>query len=114
MCHVCNEKQKTTNDVGIELPNQEKIRALGEKETYKYLGILEAFTNKKAEMKKKIKKEYLRITRKLVKTKLHNRNLIKGIDCWAFPLSKILENIFKVDERSSKNELEIKKTHDDA
>ena len=25
---------------GIELQNQENIRALGEKETYKYLGIL--------------------------------------------------------------------------
>ena len=29
---------------GIELPNQEKIEMLGEKETYKYLGILEAET----------------------------------------------------------------------
>ena len=26
----------------IELPNQEKIKTLGEKETYKYLGILDA------------------------------------------------------------------------
>ena len=25
---------------GMEVPNQEKIRTLGEKETYKYLGIL--------------------------------------------------------------------------
>ena len=31
---------------GIELSNQEKIRMLGEKETYKYLGILEADTIK--------------------------------------------------------------------
>ena len=44
----------------IELPNQEKIRTLGEKETYKYLGILEADTIKQVEMKEKIKKEYLR------------------------------------------------------
>ena len=29
---------------GNELSNQEKIRILGEKETYKYLGILEADT----------------------------------------------------------------------
>ena len=33
-------KQHMTN--GMELPNQKKIRTLGEKETYKYLGILEA------------------------------------------------------------------------
>ena len=37
-------KQHTTE--GMELPNQEKIRMLGEKETYKYLGILEVDTIK--------------------------------------------------------------------
>ena len=41
---------------GIELPNQEKIRTLGEKETYKYLAILEADTIKQVEMKEKIKR----------------------------------------------------------
>ena len=40
---------------GIELINQEKIRTLGEKETYKYLGMLEADTIKHAEMNEKIK-----------------------------------------------------------
>ena len=38
---------------GMELPNQEKIRTLGEKEIYKYLGILEATTIKQAEIKEK-------------------------------------------------------------
>ena len=37
----------------MELPNQNKIRTLGEKETYKYLGILEADTIKQMEMKEK-------------------------------------------------------------
>ena len=41
---------------GIELLNQEKIRTLGEKETYKFLGILEADPIKYAEMKIKNKK----------------------------------------------------------
>ena len=36
---------------GMELPNQNKIRKLGEKEIYKYLGILEADTIKKVETK---------------------------------------------------------------
>ena len=39
---------------GIQQPNQEKIRTLGKKETYKYLGILEADTIKHVEMKEKI------------------------------------------------------------
>ena len=37
---------------GMELPNQEKIWTLGEKETNKYLGIVEADTIKLVEMKK--------------------------------------------------------------
>ena len=41
----------------MELPNQDKIRTLGENETYKYLGILKADTIKQAEMKDKIQKE---------------------------------------------------------
>ena len=36
---------------GIELPNQEKIRTFRVKETYKYLGILEAGTIKHEKMK---------------------------------------------------------------
>ncbi len=38
---------------GMELPNQDKIRTLGEKEMYKYLGILEVDTIKHVEMKEK-------------------------------------------------------------
>ena len=68
---------------GMELPNQDKIRMLGEKETYKYLVILEGDTIKQVEMKEKIKTEYLRITRNLLETKLSRRNLIKGINTWA-------------------------------
>ena len=45
-------KQHMTD--GMELPNQDKIRMLGENETYKYLGILEADTIKQVEMKDKI------------------------------------------------------------
>ena len=70
----------------MELPNQDKIRTLREKETYKYLSILEADTIKQVEMKEKIKKEYLRRTRKILETKLWSRNLIKGINTWAVPL----------------------------
>ena len=47
----------------MEHRNQEKIRMLGENETYKYLGILEADTIKQVEIKDKIQKEYLRRSR---------------------------------------------------
>ena len=65
---------------GMEPPNHDKIRMLGENETYKYLGILEADTIKQGEMIDKIRKEYLRRTRKLLETKHSSRNLIKGIN----------------------------------
>ena len=70
----------------MELPNQDKIRTLGENETNKYLGILEADTVKQVQMKDKIQKEYVRRTRKLLGTKLSSRNLIKGINNLSVPL----------------------------
>ena len=65
---------------GIEQKNQNKIRTLGEMETYKYLRILETSTIKHAVMKEKIKKEYLMRTRKLLEIKQHCKNLIKGVN----------------------------------
>ena len=53
MCHANNEKRETTHDE-IEPPNQEKIRMLGEKETFNDLGILETNTIKQSEIKEKI------------------------------------------------------------
>ena len=45
---------------GVELPNQLIIRTLGEKESCKYFGILEADTIKQVKMKEKILKDYLK------------------------------------------------------
>ena len=64
---------------GIELLIEDKIRTFEDKETCKYLGIFEADIIKQEEIKK-IKKGYLRRTRKLLETKLYSRNLIKGIN----------------------------------
>ena len=38
----------------MELPNQDKIRTLGENRTYKYLGILQDDTIRQVDMKEKI------------------------------------------------------------
>ena len=76
MLAIKSNKRQYTD--GMQLPNQDKIRTLGEKETYNYLGILEADTNKQVEIKEKIKKKYIRRTRKLLMTKLYSRNLTLG------------------------------------
>ena len=83
--HVMKNGKRHMTD-GMELPNHDKIRTLGEEENYKYLAILEADTIKQVEMKYKTRKEYLRRTRKLLDIKLPSRNLIKGINTWAVPL----------------------------
>ena len=57
MRHASNKKWQKSQRDRMELPNQDKIRMLGKKETYKYLGIFEADTIKQVEMKEKIKKE---------------------------------------------------------
>ena len=91
---------------GMELPNQDKIRTLGEKETYKYLGILEPETVKQVEMKEKIKKEYLRRSRKLLETKLSSRNLSKCIHTfirYSGPFLKwTREELKQMDQRTRK------------
>ena len=63
MLVIKSRKWHTTEGVG--LPNQEKIRTLGEKKTYKYLGLLEAETIKQVEMKEKIQE---RVSQKNQKT----------------------------------------------
>ena len=55
MLIIKSRKQQTTE--GIELPNQNKIRTLGEKETYKYLGLFQAATIEQAEGQERIKKK---------------------------------------------------------
>ena len=72
-----SEKRRMTER--METPNQEKIRTLIEKETYKYLRILEADTTKQVDMKEKIINKYLRRTRTLLETKLYSRNHINGL-----------------------------------
>ena len=50
MCHANNEKRQTTNGWRNRNPNQEKIRTLRGKETYRYLGILEVDIIKQVEL----------------------------------------------------------------
>ena len=51
MCSACNEKWQTTYTWRNGSTKRDKIRTLGEMETYKYLGILEADRINQEEMK---------------------------------------------------------------
>ena len=109
MMLIMNKGKRETTE-GIELPNQENIKTLGENESYKYLGILEADMIKQRGMKDKVKKENLKRTRKLLETQLYSRNLIKGMNIWAVSLVRYLrcllnwsrEELRNIDQRMRK------------
>ena len=63
---------------GVELPKQLVIRTFGEKETYKYLQILEAGIIKQKEMKEKIKKSISKEPESYSRQKFIARTLSKG------------------------------------
>ena len=99
---------------GTELSNQEKIRTLGEKETNKFLGILEADTINKWRWKKKKIKKSISGERKSY-SKPNHKNISKGINTWAVPLVRYSGPFFWVAfRRTWTNELENKKTNDHA
>ena len=50
--------------------------------------MLEADVIKKGEMKEKVKKEYYRRIKKILKSKLNGRNIIKAIKTWAISVPR--------------------------
>ena len=56
MCHANKEKMEKTNIGRNRINKSRKIRKFGEKETFKYIGILESNTIKQVKMKEKFKK----------------------------------------------------------
>ena len=72
------EKGKIVKSVGIEFPDSKLIKSLQERESYKYLGILEdRFLVD--EMKVKVSKKYFRRLNKL-NSKLNSGNLVQGVN----------------------------------
>ena len=80
------ENRKIVNSVGIELPDGKVIKSLQEGESYKYLGILEVHKFLEEKMKLNILKEYVRRLRKILKSKLNGRSLVRGVNTWAVSL----------------------------
>ena len=70
---------------GIELPDGERFADLGDG-GYKYLGILEAENIMHSEMKKKVKAEYYRRVRKVLKSSLDGKKTVTAINTWAVPI----------------------------
>ena len=99
-----NDKQKTTNDGANITTISRKNQNTRTKGNLQILGNTGSGNDQTSgDEKKKTKMEYLRTTRKLVKTKLHSRNL-KAINTWTVPPCKIIGTILIRDEgRTSTN-----------
>ena len=80
------EKEKIMKSDGMELPDGKLIKSLQECESYKYLGILEADKFLEERMKLNVSKEYIRRLRNVLKSKLNDGNLVRGVNTWAVPL----------------------------
>ena len=86
---------------GIELPGGEKIREMEEDE-YKYLGILENDRTKEQEMKEKLRSEYFKRAKLILKSKLNGRNKMMELNTWAISIMSYDSGILKW----NKNELQ--------
>ena len=80
------EKGKIVKSAGIELPDGKVTKLLQEGESYKYLGILQAYKFLEEKMKLNVSKEYIRRLRKVLKSKLNGGNLVRGVNTWAVSL----------------------------
>ena len=84
---------------GIVMPGNEVMKSL-EEEGYKYLGILEIDNVKHEEMKEKLKREYIRRVRSILKSKLNGGNIIQAINARAVSIIRYGAGIinWRVDE----------------
>ena len=76
------------------MPDGMKMKSV-EKGGWKYLGILEFYNVKQEEMKDRIKREYMREVRNLLKSKLNGGNTISTINRFH---CKICSRNYKVDK----------------
>ena len=78
----------------LELRSGEQIKKV-EEDGYKYLGITEFDKIKESTMKESFRKEYLRRTKAIMKSRLNGKNIIKAMNTWAVSLMRYGAGIVK-------------------
>ena len=89
------KKRKLSYTSGMKLNDGTIIRELEQEEGYKYLGVNEGSGIKHAMMKEKLRKEFIRRVRIIMKTELNSKNRIKAINTIAVPVISYSFNIIK-------------------
>ena len=67
---------------GNELPDRKCMREVN-LDGYKYLGVLQLDSIVNREIKEKVKSEYIRRIKKLLRSQLNGGNIIAGMNAWA-------------------------------
>ena len=88
------KRGKVVSSEGAEMPDGERIKEI-EKNGYRYLGILEYNKIKESKMKENFRREYLRRTKLIMKSRLNGRNKIIAINTWAVSLMRYGAGIVK-------------------
>ena len=76
------KRGKMVRTEGIELPDGNCMREVNV-DVYKYLGVLQLDSIMNREMKEKVKSEYIRRVKKLLRSQLNGGNVIAGMNSWA-------------------------------
>ena len=80
-CRVLVMKEgKLIHSEGLEIQSGDRIKEIEADKGYKYLGILEAGDIKDTETKEKIRSEYVRRVKKILKSHLYSRNVVTAIN----------------------------------
>ena len=79
---VVMKRRRVVKFEGVDLPDGRRIKTV-EEEDYKYLSIVENNDLLHGEMKRKIRCEYFRRLKRVLKSKLSGKNVIMAVNTWA-------------------------------
>ena len=82
MCGAGFEEGKMFQTAGIELLDEKRMKEVN-LDGYKYLGVLHLDSIMNREMKEKVKSEYIRRVKKLLRSQLNSANGIAGMSALA-------------------------------
>ena len=80
------ERGKLASTGNIVINDDTEVQELDQEEVYKYLGVDENDGIQHSKMKEKIRKEYNRRVRLILRTELNGRNKVEAINSLAVPV----------------------------
>ena len=84
------ERGKLASTGNILINDDTEVQELDQEGVYKYLGVDESDGIQHSKMKEKIRKEYNRRVRLILRTELNGRNKIEAINSLAVPVAHLI------------------------